>query len=273
MVYLNPTFSTHETLAILECGYQESSPGHFSTQKMVDHYVLHCITQGRGTYSVNNQIYHLEKGDCFLLIPNTPIVYQADLRDPWVYYWIGFEGVDLSGILSLCGLSEQHPVMHYNSIEKTAELIDPLTRADPGSLSQNYYAIGQFYCLCSLFIEKSVENHPVSRKEFYADQVVAYVRNNYPDDISVGDIARYIGLDRTYLYRIFREIKGMSIQAYILKFRLEKACYFLSYTNFPLAQISSFCGYSSSQHFSTLFKKSMGISPSEYRRKNRKRER
>lgn len=270
MVYFNPHFPTQESVAILQCGYQESGSGHISTQRIVEDYVLHCITGGKGTYTVNGKKYHLKKGDCFLLLPGVPLLYQADIKTPWIYYWIGFKVLSPMSLLSLCGIKEDSPVVHYDRIEKPAQLINPLTYADPSLLSTNYFAIGQFYHLCSMLIANNNSNHFVSRKEFFVEQVIAYINSSYSVKITVQDIAQHVGLDRTYLYRIFKELKGVSIQTYILKFRLNRACHFLTHTSLSLEEISLCCGYSSVQHFSYLFKKYMEITPAEYRRVNQK---
>ena len=213
MVYFNPHFPTQESVAILQCGYQESGAGHISTQRIVEDYVLHCITDGKGTYTINGKTYHLKKGDCFLLLPNVPLVYQADVKNPWIYYWIGFKGLSPMSLLSLCGIKHDTPVMHYDAIEKTAQIIEPLTYADPSLLSVNYFAIAQFYLLCSLLIANNNSNHFVSRKEFFVEQVIAYINSSYSVKITVQDIAQHIGLDRTYLYRIFKELKPIFLNS------------------------------------------------------------
>lgn len=269
MAFFTPKFFLHESTRVLQCGYQEATPGHVASQKIVDHYIFHCVTSGKGTYWIHDQTFHLEKGDCFLLIPDTPIRYQADLKEPWIYYWIGFDGLDVRQLLSLCGLWDNHPITHYPDPERLGRLIAPLITCDPSRLSQNYYALGQLYQLLSLFMENNTDNHPLSRKEFYAEQVIAFVNENYSCDITVQDIAHHIGLDRTYLYRVFKEVYGISIQNYILHFRLKKACHFLAYSNFSVSQISQYCGYSSVQQFSCIFKKNIHCSPSEYRKRQK----
>ncbi|MGN0204869.1 MAG: helix-turn-helix domain-containing protein [Coprococcus sp.] len=268
MTYYTPKFPTHEALSVLQCGYEKSLPGHFSTQKTLDHYVLHCITSGKGTYTINNHTYHLGQEDCFLLLPDVPILYQADLKEPWVYYWIGFTGAELPRLLSFCIINDNVPVIHFENIQQLTDLIAPLIDGSPRQLSSNYYALGQLYQILAMLINSKEPSMTMSRKEFYAEQAVSYIRDNFSNDITVQDIAHHIGLDRTYLYRSFKEIMGVSIQTYIQKIRLEKACHLLKYSNLSLSQIASFCGYSSAQHFSAYFKKNMKMSPSQYRKNN-----
>lgn len=78
--YFRSNPSTKETITILDCGYHETLHGHYSTQKVVDHFVLHIIVSGKGTYQLREQTYHLQKNDCFVLFPHVPICYQSDPR-------------------------------------------------------------------------------------------------------------------------------------------------------------------------------------------------
>ena len=64
--YFRSNPSTKETITILDCGYHETLHGHYSAQKVVDHFVLHIIVSGKGTYQLREQTYHLQKNDCFM---------------------------------------------------------------------------------------------------------------------------------------------------------------------------------------------------------------
>lgn len=71
--YFRSNPSTKETITILDCGYHETLHGHYSTQKAVDHFVLHIIVSGKGTYQLREQTYHLQKmtvSFSFLMFPS-----------------------------------------------------------------------------------------------------------------------------------------------------------------------------------------------------------
>ena len=108
---------------------------------------------------------------------------------------------------------------------------------------------------------------PLSCKEYYVNQVLFLIQDSYYKDISVQDISNTIGLDRTYLYRVFKEISGITIQQYIINLRLKRACHFLTDSNLSYSEIAYYCGYSSEQYFSMAFKKHIGVSPSVYRKR------
>lgn len=105
--------------------------GHYSSQTVVDHYVLHCIVGGKGIYQIHGRNYHLEAGDCFLLIPNVPILYQSDVLDPWVYYWIGFEGMDARHLMKLSGIDKDSPTLRFEPVEELASILGPLISSTP----------------------------------------------------------------------------------------------------------------------------------------------
>jgi AraC-like DNA-binding protein len=186
--------------------------------------------------------------------------------DPWVYYWIGFDGIDVTQLMQLCNITMNKPILHYDNMQEITDLIAPLVTLSSGILSESYVALSQFYLICSKLMQNNHNIKPLSRKEYYVNQAVSQIQNSYYKDITVQSIADSIGLDRTYLYRIFKEISGIPMQQYIANLRLKRACYFLTDTTMSYNEISYYCGYSSEQYFSMVFKKNMSMTPSAYRK-------
>lgn len=263
--YFRQNDSTRETIHILDYGYHQTTHGRHSTQKIVDHYVLHFIVSGKGTYTIHDTTYHLGLNDCFLLIPNVPLKYQSDPKEPWVYYWVGFSGSDALEFMRLCGLSYQTPTLHYEPITALTSYIQPMILPDTSNISDSYTALGTFYLLCSRLIAHG-STKPLSRKENYVYQAISLIQDSYYKDITVQNIADAVGLERTYLYRIFREIIGVSMQKYIAALRFKRACYFLESSDLSYSEIAYYSGYQSEQYFSMVFKQKAGCSPSAYRK-------
>lgn len=267
ITYFTQNKSTNETIRILDFGYHMTTQGKPSAQTVIDHFSLHCIINGKGTYQVHGQTYYLQKNDCFLLLPNTPIHYQSDQHNPWVYYWIGFDGIDAFHMMHLCNMSRHSPVLHFENIQELTTLIDPLTKLQTVSISDNYTALSHFYLLCSKLIQHNKSIIPPSRKEDYVNQAIGLIQDSYyKEAINVQDICDAIGLERTHFYRIFKEITGMSMHQYIISLKIKRACYFLTNSSLSYSEIAYYCGYSSEQYFSIAFKKNIGMSPSSYRK-------
>lgn len=85
-------------------------------------------------------------------------------------------------------------------------------------------------------------------------------------------IAKKLGYDYTYLANTFSEIKGITIQQYIITHKIERVKEFLLYDELNLTEIAYRLHYSSVAHLSNQFKKVTGLSPSFYKLSKAKRE-
>lgn len=97
----------------------------------------------------------------------------------------------------------------------------------------------------------------------YSDELP---KENYSDYIS-----RKLNYDYTYLANIFAEIKGITIQQFIILHKIEKVKELLLYDEYSLKEISYMLHYSSLAHLSNQFKKITGLSPSYYKKIKEKR--
>lgn len=264
--YYVPQYVMPENLAVRQSGYQLSLGGHISSEKMKNYFVLHYITAGKGTYYVDGKIYPLGPGDFFIIYPNILMKYQADFKDPWEYYWIGFEGSNCLGLLKQCGITRDHPIFHYSADQRIHELLISVQTLSDANIWQNYSLLSKLYEMFSIMMESASTLPPISKQEQYVNQAIEYIYDCYQSNLTVTEIADYVGLERTYLYRIFREIQGVSPQKFILNYRIEKACHLLLHTAFSLSEIAQYCGFSSQAHLSSSFKKEKHRSPLIYRR-------
>lgn len=102
-------------------------------------------------------------------------------------------------------------------------------------------------------------NRPFIRK------VQQYIENNFSSQISLSDIADTVGLNSSYLSRIFKKETGESVTEYLTNCRIEKAKELLKDNNLRLRDISESIGFNDVSYFSNTFKKIVGVSPTEYR--------
>ncbi|GHT94490.1 hypothetical protein FACS1894141_1250 [Spirochaetia bacterium] len=97
-----------------------------------------------------------------------------------------------------------------------------------------------------------------------------YIIKNISVPLKLDDVADFIGLNADYLSRRFRKETGVSIPHYIIQAKVDEAVMLLGHTNKPLAAIASLLGFPSQSKFSTVFKRSMGMTPDQYRKKQSK---
>lgn len=100
-------------------------------------------------------------------------------------------------------------------------------------------------------------------------QAHSYIQKNLQRNITLEDVARHIHLSTFYFSRLFKDKTGVNYIDYLIQLRLEKAKLLLLTTNDSVAVVAKKVGYSETNSFSRLFKSRLGISPSEYRAKNK----
>ena len=135
---------------------------------------------------------------------------------------------------------EQHDELKYNLLRSGLELLDDKK---------------------SILIEK-IKN-VITQMVHYTDEMP---KANYSDYIS-----EKLGYDYTYLSNIFSEVKGITIQQFIITHKIERVKELLLYDELNLTEISFKLHYSSVAHLSNQFKKITGLTPSFYRQLKHKR--
>jgi AraC family transcriptional regulator len=96
-------------------------------------------------------------------------------------------------------------------------------------------------------------------------QVSEFIHDNLSGSLSVADMANLVQMGSCHFARAFKESTGMSPHQFVLRRRIERALQMLKETHVSLAGVAYELGFSSQGHFSTVFRKAAGVSPSEYR--------
>ncbi len=98
-----------------------------------------------------------------------------------------------------------------------------------------------------------------------AERLKEYIEKHLGENISRTTLAEEVYLNPDYLARLFKQEMGVSIAAYLLERRMERARYLLQETQKPISQIAEELGYENSSYFSKLFRKTYGVTPHELR--------
>ena len=114
----------------------------------------------------------------------------------------------------------------------------------------------------------------IARNQLYKEKplkiavsVVEYIYNNYRNDVSNNTIAKIFNYDPCYLNRVIKSYTGLSLHAFVLKYRVEMGVKLLLTTNYTLEEIAEETGFFSASHFSLRCKERTGHLPSYYRKK------
>ena len=117
------------------------------------------------------------------------------------------------------------------------------------------------------YLQSEQERDYVSNSVFKKiEPAVTYISTHFIDpDLSISYLAELCSMCESYLGRLFRAYYGMYPKQYILKLKLDHAKTLLSTSNAPIVSISNACGFQEQYYFSRFFKRSTGLTPSEYR--------
>ena len=96
-------------------------------------------------------------------------------------------------------------------------------------------------------------------------QMRDYIASHLQQPISMEDLSACCGFSVHWAGRRFAEETGMSVNQYIHRCRLERACQMLKYTDFSISEISNTLQYSSQSYFTEQFKKQYNVTPKKYR--------
>lgn len=154
--------------------------------------------------------------------------------------------------------------LHYTSVDLgTVEIMEEISPAQQEQLKENLLKSGLELLddKRSILIEK-IKN-VITEMIHYSEELP---KVNYSDYIS-----EKLKYDYTYLATMFSEVKGITIQQYIIINKIEKVKELLLYDELNLTEIAFKLHYSSVAHLSTQFKKITGLSPSFYKQLKQKR--
>jgi AraC-like DNA-binding protein/ligand-binding sensor protein len=94
-----------------------------------------------------------------------------------------------------------------------------------------------------------------------------YIAQHQSEDLSLGQVARSVNTSTYYFCKLFKRYTGMHFTDYVSRVRIEKAKNLLLNPNLRISEIAYEVGFQSLTHFNRVFKKVLGLSPTEYRAK------
>ena len=105
-------------------------------------------------------------------------------------------------------------------------------------------------------------------KSKYVREALAYLSEHYNDpDISVSSVARSLGVSDGHLSHVFKKETSYTLSAYLTNYRMHKATELLRDCRVKVYEVAESVGYRDIAYFSSAFKKSVGMSPSEYQKR------
>lgn len=260
-----------QDLYLCFCGHSQCEPLHSFGPAVRPNYIIHYVLSGKGYYNVNDIKYTLTTNYGFLIEPNTQIFYQADIKNPWTYLWIGFSGNQTKKYLHEIGLNHDNLIFKNNHADELKNVILKLLKNNNLTLKEEFYRQGLLYEFFSILMDDTYMCNKIDStyNNLYIQKSIEFIKNNYSNGIKISDIAEHLNISRSYLYILFNQTLGVSPKDYLSNFRLTRAAELLIITENSIDNLCTACGYNNCEVFSSAFKSKFGLTPIKYRKLNR----
>lgn len=237
------------------------------------------ILEGSGTYHLNGEYVPVKAGDVLLFNPgigHESVIYgDGDYRKE---FFFGFTDVEFRGMKkNHIELKNGGNILHTKGKTRRTifRICEEMEKENLARRPGRYFMLKSYLVqlLLSIVREQLEPVEPVKGKEFestgkkyVAEQIADYLEEHFAEKISLDQIAENRYLSPFYISKIFKSEMGESPIHYLIRVRMEKAKELLE--NNPALSVSEaaeLVGYEDVYHFSKLFKKAYGISPSKIR--------
>lgn len=162
----------------------------------------------------------------------------------------------------------------WNSVKELYEKIS--LEATYNKLSSYMKAKGYLYELIGILYENNMFLYEDKLEEINGynienvKKVLSFIQDNYNNKITLEEAASVVGMNTQYFCRYFKKLLGKTLTEYINEVRVEKAVEYLIESDYKIIDVAVECGYDNIGYFIKRFKEIKGVSPSEYRKKNKK---
>lgn len=249
-------------ITIYNIGEEWCEPAHSFGPAVRDHYLLHMVAEGQGTYTIDGKQYKVQGGEGFLIPPDLITYYEADKREPWHYLWIGFMGICAPDIVRQCGISRKNPIFKVTDAALGAQHIRA-ARGCTVSEEDEFMLLSSFYGFMALI---RGEEYSARGETGVATSIRKYIEKNYSYRMSVTELADMFSISRSQMFRIFKAEYGVSVKDYIVDYRLMQAAGLMAREDMSISEIMYSCGFNDLPYFSKRFKEKYSSSPTIYRR-------
>ena len=249
-------------LYVLCVGEFRYEAGYDLRRASFDSFLLEVILDGTVNIETEGETLCAHAGQVVLIDCTKPHRYHSDVG--WRALWAHFDGAAARGYFQLI-LRQNGRVFsthrHREVFDALGGICDMFRRQLP--LSEPQIALRLPPALTAMAEPAA----PGALHDRYGliDQAVAVINRSVGHEPSVAQLAGQVGLSAYHFIRVFRDAMGMTPRQYVIAARMNHARYLLKATALSVAEIGAQVGYASESMFSAAFKRTQGMTPSDYR--------
>lgn len=227
---------------------------------------IQFVEKGRAYFTEDGKTYTVEEGTVVLHFPRVPQHYFFKKQDATHLMWVHFTGREAFALLSALK-SDKTVVIRLHEPAKFARTLSRMIAAYTMKPPQYTVACaGHLLVLLSMLLSSTSTVPPAAERDGLL-QVYNHMHLHFADPIDLNKYAAMCYVSRDRFLHLFKAHSGVSPYRFQLKLRIDRAAEMLSYTGASVAEIALAVGFKDPAYFCRLFKKYIGLTPSEYRKR------
>lgn len=241
------------------------SLGDFNFRNAPQRHCLHFVLDGCGEMACNGTPSVVSGGELYIFWPGNHIQYHDYPGTPWRYQWLNLDGHRVTTILGRAGL---HPGRNHYPLPATSHALRWLATTGPALARRETPPALPLTAAWELVEALRQDLRPVGRRPVplpLAQACRTLIDAQYMNPLSVEQMARDLGADRTTLFRQFRRRYSLSPKAYLMQVRLAGALELLRTTDLPVKSVAQRSGFTDAQYFNRVFRQHYQTTPQRWR--------
>ena len=228
-------------------------------------YEIYYMVDGKGTYFINDKLYDIVPGDIIIVPPNT--IHSTDYGNKeyeraLLEFTDGMLPKYMREKLKLLPNLYRHQGISHEVYNMLRDMEREYKDSDEFSRDEISYLIN--HLIVTLFRNLSAVK-PVHSRDAVISEVIAFIKENYRTNITLGQLAEMHFISPEHLSRSFKKETNFGFNEFIALVRLQQAEMLLKNRgNMSIAEVAYACGYNDSNYFSDKFKRTYGMSPLQY---------
>lgn len=256
---------------LTDIGYYPQAKHHYRRRLHgIDQNILIYCVEGKGWAQVAGETYTVTAGN-FLIIPaKTPHAYAADDNTAWTIYWLHCKGAAADAMANAMVTKFAGPKGFVAHNTKREALFEELyANLERGYSNENilYANMCLWHLMASFQFDHKFDAKSEAQRQDVVSLAIDFMQQRIGDTLTLANIAKKVNLSVSHFAARFHKKTGFAPIEYFNHLKIQKACQYLLFTEHRMKEIGTLLGIEDAYYFSRLFKKLMGVSPQEYRKK------
>lgn len=246
-------------------GRPEAFPTH-RPRGRVDYQLLY-VAAGKAHFFFGGKEETVGAGSMVLYCPAEEQKYVYYGADHPEVFWVHFTGYDVKNILGHYGLTPRRHVYRTGTRSEFRWIFQRMILELQLGKPRFEELLAALLNDLLLFISRQLEQG--CQQDTIQDDImeaVAYFSEHYNRDISISKYAKSHHISTNHFIRSLKQYTGMTPKQYIVSLRMANAQMLLENSGYTIQEIAAFVGYTDALYFGRLFKREIGMMPSQYRR-------